>query len=148
MRRRIICFVLAMMTLLVIMPSFATTTATATNGSCKKTFVTSDTLYNDGNGWDSLHFLPSKEIVYTNTGSYSTPVVDEHVYGYARPQGTDGTLYGTQFAIYYTHVTDYIPNSSGSSASACKFKIYNALYNNYNYSSSTMTLEGVMYGVY
>ena len=152
MKRRIICFVLAMLTLLVIMPSFAATSAQDVNGSCKKTFVSSKSLtINSSYGslpWISFFFMPTAEIAYTDTGSYSTPTYSGHAYAYARPQGTDGTMYGTQFKVYNGHTTAWIPNSSGASASTIKFKFYNALYNDYNYTTSTMTIEGIMYGIY
>ena len=152
MKRRIISFVLAMLTLLVIMPSFAATSAQDVNGSCHTTFITTKSLtINSAYGtlpWSNYYFFPTAEIVYTNTGSYSAPTYSGHIYAKARPQGTDGTLYGTQFKVCYGHTTTWTPNNNGKNSPTIKFKFYNTLFDDYNYSTSTMQIEGIMYGMY
>ncbi len=148
MRKKIISIVLAIMTLLVITPSFAATDAVVVTGSCKNNFNTTGTLSNGGSGWDAFSFCTTTEISYTNTGSYSAPTENGHVYGYAQPIGTDGTVYGTREKIYLGIMALPTVNSSGASASNAKFKVFNGLKINKGYSSSTMYVEGVMTGTY
>ena len=111
-----------------------------TYGTCHTTYITSATIYNNGNGWYRFQFEPVVEIQYSDNAN--PPQIDGHDYGYARPQGTDGTLYGTAFKIYYhDSPTTWIPNSSGSSATNAKFKVYNGVYaENNNITNTTMTI--------
>lgn len=113
-----------------------------THGSCKKSYTTSSVLYNNGDGWTSFSLTPNSqiEIYYTDTGSYPVPTYAGHTYGYARPIGTDGTIYGTTNRIYRTHTTVWQPNTNGMVSYSSKFRIMNALYAEYGFSMSKMTL--------
>lgn len=151
MKKKILCGILAVVMLLMAVPAFASESTATTSGSCKKAYSTSATLSNSTGGWTSFQFVPnaSTEISYSSTGSYATPTYSGHVYGYARPQGTDGTAYGTAFKVYKSHTTTWTPNDSGRSASTAKFKIYNALYFEYSYTSSKMTMpSSTIKGIY
>ncbi len=145
--RKIMCIVFAaVLAFASITSSFAEETLVATtSGRCKKAYNTTSTLDNGGSGWDSFCFEPYYGITYTDTGNYGSPTLyDENsisrVYGYARPVGLDGTLYGTRFPIYCPHTTNWTANSSGRNAQTARFKVHNVLSVDHNFHTSTMTV--------
>ncbi len=146
MKKKVLCALFAMLIAVASVSSaFADgeksliTATKYTYGTCHTTYITSATISNNGNGWYRFKFKLNVELIYSP--STNAPTINGHYYGYARPQGTDGTLYGTQFKIYYTHTTNWIPNDSGSAASTAKFKVYNAIYeNDHDITNTTMTI--------
>lgn len=122
MKKRIFSAVFTvLMLMLTIVPSFADTNISSftADGYCYTTFIADGELSkNSSQTWYRFKAEP-QSITYMPSGSsYSN--------AYARPQGLDGTLYGTQFSIYCGHETKWIPNNSGKSANKVKFKFYNA----------------------
>lgn len=156
MKKRILGFVITMALLLITTPTFASASQSTTWGTCHKAYITSATLQNTTGGWTSFEFLPynsNKTIQYFDTGSIPIPMYNGQTYAYARPQGEDGTLYGTAFKVYRYHLTTWTPNNSGSNASTAKFKVYNAIYaENNSITTTTMTIlqsmPAVIRGIY
>lgn len=144
MKKKVLCALFAMLIAVASVSSaFADTKSlqsisVGTYGTCHTTYISTVYIQNVGYDWYRFKFQPIVELIYSP--STNAPTINGHYYGYARPQGTDGTLYGTQFKIYYTHTTAWIPNDSGTSANKVKFKVYNGIYEN-DHSITNTTME-------
>lgn len=119
--------------------ALAATTYYEFEGSCKKNFVTSGYLSKStSQTWTQFSVYISR---FVYTGDY------DFIYLYARPQGTDGTVFATQYLVYHAATKNFTPNSSGSVANSVKMKIYNPAYQEYGNTSTTLTAKGNTQGV-
>lgn len=139
MKRRFYCFVLALIIVLLAIPSsFADNTSSNVNGGCYRSFKTDTILYSSG-GFSHFYFKPSY-LHYNSTPNLQDP--SHSIYAKARPQGLDGTLYGTLFIIYTGYKTTWLPNNSGQNALSAQFKVHNADYLENNIGNNWMSIIG------
>lgn len=136
--------IMTIIAVFVLVFAFATSALAAnpysySSSSCYKTFITSGSLTKSTSQTWTRFTVAVGSLTYTGT---------QFSYLYARPQGTDGTLYASKKTVSSGGSSNFTPNTSGSSANTVKVKIYNADYEENSIETNKMTTSGSVSGLY
>lgn len=140
MKKKMICIIVAFVLVFAFAASaLAATTSYTYSGSAYKNFITSGSLTKSSSESWSSYRVYLDEIDFTG---------ELYAYIYARPQGTDETLFSSKKKVYWPEdgPTDFTPNTSGTSANTVKFKIYNPNYEEDDVTNNRMTVSGSVRG--